>query len=110
VLLVTGIANINPLKKLLDKNTSGYDQLTYGDHHIYDIDDLHEIESRFKKMKGKNNIILTTEKDAVRLVKFKEYMSNLPIYVLPVQHKILFNEDSVLINRVRHFVDGFGKK
>jgi tetraacyldisaccharide 4'-kinase len=109
VLLVTGIANIRPLKKKLQEQSHGYDQLSYSDHHIYTIDDMHEIESRYKKMKGANNMILTTEKDAVRLIKFKEYLIDLPMYVLPVQHKILFNEEINFLQRIHQFMDGFNK-
>jgi tetraacyldisaccharide 4'-kinase len=110
VLLVTGIANFRPLKKMLQEQTHGYDQLSYGDHHIYTIDDMHEIEIRYKKLKGKNNMILTTEKDAVRLIKFKEHLTSLPVYVLPVKHKILFNEEINFLQRIHQFMDGFEKK
>ncbi|MFN9710961.1 MAG: tetraacyldisaccharide 4'-kinase [Bacteroidota bacterium] len=110
VLLVTGIANIHPLKKILQEQAHGYDQLSYGDHHIYTLDDMNEIESRYKKLKGDSRMILTTEKDAVRLVKFKQYLNDLPMYVLPIQHKILFNEANIFVDRVRSFVDSFEKK
>ena len=110
VLLVTGIANIRPLKKKLQEQTHGYDQLSYGDHHIYTIDDMYEIETRFKKMKGNSNMILTTEKDAVRLIKFREYLTDLPLYVLPVRHKILFNQEGLFLQRVNQFIDSFGKQ
>ena len=40
VLLVTGIANPGSLKKHLEENFNGYDELAYNDHHIFTIDDL----------------------------------------------------------------------
>ena len=94
----------------MQEQTHGYDQLSYGDHHIYTLDDMHEIESRFQKLKGDSRMILTTEKDAVRLIKFKDYLKDLPMYVLPIQHKILFNEEKDFIDRITAFVDSFDKK
>lgn len=107
VLLVTGIANIRPLKKYLHEQVHSYDQLTYNDHHIYDIDDMDDIASRLQKIKGENTIIVTTEKDAVRLIKFKEYLADQPLYVLPVKHRILFNQETLLLNRLHDFISSY---
>lgn len=110
VLLVSGIANIAPIKKLLNQQSHGYDQLNYTDHHIFTIDDIRDIEQRFKKLNDHNAIILTTEKDAVRLIKFKENIEHLPVYVLPIEHTILFNEEDVLMDSIRHFIQQFQSK
>jgi len=107
VLLITGIANIQPLKNLLNDRTSAYDQIIFSDHHIYTLDDLHEIEKRYKKMKGSDNMILTTEKDAVRLIKFRENLTALPFYVLPVQHSVLFNEESAFMESITSYINTF---
>jgi tetraacyldisaccharide 4'-kinase len=110
VLLVTGIANIRPIKKILNEHSNSYEQMTFSDHHIYTLDDLKEIEKRFNKMKGSDSMILTTEKDAVRLIKFKDQLAKLPVYVLPVQHQILFNEESVFLEKITGFIDTFKEK
>jgi tetraacyldisaccharide 4'-kinase len=107
VLLVTGIANPRPLKKYLQDKSKTYYQLSYNDHHIFTIDDLKEIIKRFNSITEKNKIILTTEKDAVRLIKFAGEIEDLPFYVMPVEPDFLFNEgqgftDSV-INYITHF-------
>jgi tetraacyldisaccharide 4'-kinase len=107
VLLVSGIANIAPIKKLLSQQTHGYDQLNYADHHIFTIEDIKEMEYRHKKLNNNNSIILTTEKDAVRLIKFKENIEHLPIYVLPIEHTILFDEEAALMERIHHFIEKF---
>jgi len=110
VLLVTGIANIRPIKKILNEQTNSYEQLTFSDHHIYTLDDLKDIEKRFNKLKGPDTMILTTEKDAVRLIKFKDQLDKLPVYVLPVQHQILFNEESILLEKITGFIESFQKQ
>lgn len=107
VLLVSGIANINPIKDLLAAQSHGYDQLNYSDHHIFTIDDINDIQHRFRKLNKSNAIILTTEKDAVRLIKFTENISELPVYVLPIEHQILFKEEDILMEKVNYFIQSF---
>ena len=107
VLLVCGIANPKPLKEYLEKNTASYIEKSYNDHHIFSIDDWKEVEQRFKKLEGKKNIILTTEKDAVRLVKFGELLNDAPVFVLPVTHQFLFNEGHAFNKRIVDYINGF---
>ena len=71
-----------------------YYMLHYPDHHIFTIDDWKDIKKRFDKIEAKKKIILTTEKDAVRLSKFGEQLNNVPLYVIPLQHHFLFNEEA----------------
>lgn len=107
VLLITGIANPNPLKVYLEKNSGSYHLQAYSDHHIFTIDDLRDIHKRFDAIGGKQKIILTTEKDAVRLTKFRNEMMDRPIYVLPVRHELLFGQaermNKLLLDYVRNF-------
>lgn len=107
VLLVTGIANPEPLKQLLNDITRSYETIAYSDHYIFSIDDLKEIKKRFEKMDSPNKIILTTEKDAIRLVKFKDELKDIPLFVIPIQHKILFEEapafNTMIVNFIRNF-------
>lgn len=107
VLLVTGIANPKPLKTLLEEQVRTYSLQQYPDHHIFTIDDLKEIRSRFRQMESPSSIILTTEKDAVRLVKFDRELADLPLYVLPVQHQFLFGEEEKFNELVTGFIRDF---
>lgn len=111
VLLVCGIANPTPLKQYIEKNTASYLEKTYADHHIFTIDDLNEIKEKFdefEKIENKQNIIITTEKDAVRLLKFDQELNKLPLYVLPIEHEILFNEADKLKVIIINFIAQFG--
>lgn len=107
VLLVCGIANPKPLKQYLQENTATYYQMDYGDHYIFRIDDLNDIRKKFNAISAANKMIITTEKDAVRLLKFNEELSDLPLYVLPVQHRFLFGEaeqfNTAIINYILNF-------
>jgi tetraacyldisaccharide 4'-kinase len=107
VLLVTGIANPQPLKDLLIEHTEAYYMLHYPDHHIFTIDDWKDIKKRFDRIETKEKIILTTEKDAVRLAKFGDQLKDLPLYVIPLEHHFLFNESDKFLSLVRRFIKDF---
>ncbi len=113
ILLVTGIANPRPLKKMLEEHSNSYQMLQYSDHHIFTIDDLNDIKKRFENIEITNSklhvgkIILTTEKDAVRLVKFNTDIADLPLYVIPVRHRFLFEEGGVFDKQVTDFIQHF---
>jgi len=107
VLLLTGIANPAALKKLLEKYSKTYYMAEYSDHHIFTIDDLKDIRARFEAIEAIEKIILTTEKDAVRLDKFGTEMAELPVYVIPVRHQFLFGEGEKFNNRIESFIKNF---
>jgi len=109
VLLVCGIANPNPLKKYLNSQVQSYDMISYPDHHIFSIGDLEDIVRQFKRMPGSNKILLTTEKDGVRLQKFEKELKDLPIYVIPIQHAFMFNDTERFFHLVTNFVTSFSK-
>ncbi len=110
VLLLCGIANPRPLMDFLTLHVHSYDMNRYPDHHIFTIDDMKEIKKHFEKMVSKNKIILTTEKDAVRLEKYINELSDYPIYVLPVKHSFLFDEASVFDKVIVDFIRSFQTK
>jgi len=109
VLLLTGIANPRSIKKFVFENYSTYYQSSYNDHHIYTIDDLREILKRFSNISAKDKIILTTEKDAVRLAKFHNEIADLPFYVIPVEPEFLFNEREVFTGLIANFIREFSR-
>ncbi|HTI08062.1 MAG TPA: tetraacyldisaccharide 4'-kinase [Puia sp.] len=107
VLLVTGIANPAPLKKWLNERSGAYYELAYSDHHIFSIDDLHNITRRFNGIAAPGKIILTTEKDAVRLVKFRQELEDLPFYVLPIEPRFLFGDQPRFTDIIVKFITEF---
>ncbi|HEY1871910.1 MAG TPA: hypothetical protein VGG71_12680, partial [Chitinophagaceae bacterium] len=71
------------------------------------IDDLRDIKKRFEKIDAEKKFILTTEKDAIRLTKFKTELESMPVYVIPIRHYFLFNEEEKFINNVVKFIETF---
>jgi tetraacyldisaccharide 4'-kinase len=107
VLLVTGIANPGQLKKHLEEKFNGYDELAFSDHHIFTIDDLKHILKRFDQIESPEKILLTTEKDAVRLQKFSQQLRELPVFVMPIQPVFLFNEENQFTRLITTFIQEF---
>ena len=104
ILLICGIANPKPIKEILTSYSSTYDMMDFRDHHIFDIDDLKDIKKQFEKIESENKIILTTEKDGVRLAKFETELKDMPVFVFPVKHKIMFGEEKLFEERIKKFI------
>jgi tetraacyldisaccharide 4'-kinase len=109
ILLVCGIANPRPLKDYLAKQVHTYEMLRFGDHHIFSISDLEDIKKHFASMPASRKMILTTEKDAVRLLKFQQELAALPIGVIPIEHAFLFDGAAGFAQQITGFVDKFAK-
>jgi tetraacyldisaccharide 4'-kinase len=110
VLLVYGIANPQTLKDYISDNTAAYDEISYSDHHSFSIEDLKEINKKFERIQSSNKLIITTEKDAVRFVKFKDQLPGMPLYVLPLKPAFLFNEADKFNQVIIDFIGGFKKE
>lgn len=110
VLLVSGIANPAQLKKYIAHKAETYEQMNYSDHHIFRIDDLKDIHKKFKAMDAADKIMLTTEKDAVRLIKFRDELQQMPFYVLPIQHSFLFGDANKFNETIIDFITNFKMK
>jgi len=107
ILLICGVANPKPLKEIVATYVATYETLLFKDHHIFSIDDLGEIKNKFSKIAAPNKMILTTEKDGVRLAKFERELKHIPVYVLPMRHKFLYGENRAFEQRVIDFVESY---
>ena len=90
ILLFAGIANVYPLKEKLLNMSNHLDTLVFGDHHSYSKSDYQKIKTKFENIFTQNKIIITTEKDAMRIAipKIPDELVGLPIYYLPIKVKI----------------------
>lgn len=67
VLLITGIAEPDPLLQYLSGYKLNITHLRYPDHHLYNSGDHKNIRSAYLSMPEDRRCIITTEKDAIRL-------------------------------------------
>lgn len=67
VILLTGVANPRPFVNHFRSYPFKKKVLHFPDHHDFKKSDLHEIQAKFDALEGKRKIIITTEKDAMRI-------------------------------------------
>lgn len=99
VILVTGIANPVPIARLLKEYSKHFFHLQYPDHYAFSKEDIEIILAVLKEWQEKHPpvILVTTEKDAIRLKPFFTSHVNLPIFVAPID--IHFFNDTLLFNQ-----------
>lgn len=107
VLLVCGIANPEPFKNYVSAESKSCSLLSFPDHHAFTNNDIKEIKKKFYAIDSKQKLIITTEKDAVRLLEYEKEWEAIPAFVIPVQHKFLFGEGMQFDNIVNTFIEMF---
>lgn len=87
ILAVAGIGNPRPFVKRIKSYGAKVKVDIFPDHHNYSRHDTEHILERFKSLKGKQRIIITTEKDAVRLAAnpYFPYELKAHTFFLPVE-------------------------
>ena len=92
IVLFTGIANTQPLEYYLKDQIKTIIPAKFPDHHSFTINDLLTVKKIFDNIASANKIILTTEKDAMRLKEpeFSSILNNLPLFYMPIE--IEFND------------------
>lgn len=85
VILVTGIAKTEGLVKFAEENFANVLHLEYPDHHNFSQSEIEYIYTRYESTEGRSRfdkIILTTEKDYMRLME--ESMIKDDLYYIPI--------------------------
>lgn len=87
ILAVAGIGNPRPFLKYLKQTGAQVFAKLFSDHHDFTRDDILSIEEKFNTLQGSNRIIMTTEKDAVRLRNNPDVPESLrrSMFYLPIE-------------------------
>jgi len=109
VLLLTGIANAEPLFQYISAKTKNIRHIRFSDHHEYSMVELLNLKQQFDQLNGSDKIIITTEKDAMRIDKsgLLEVVQDLPLFYLPIEASFLFDESESFNKFIRDYVKGF---
>jgi len=107
VLSVTGIAE----PKLFEKYISEYISkniysVNFADHRIFSSGDIEKIKKRFDSIDNDKKVILTTEKDAVRLRENRhlDYELKAKLYYIPIKVKFLNNRTDDFNKQIIEYV------
>lgn len=94
LLLVTGVADPSQFLEHIGSLGASFRHLNFPDHHFFSLKDAQKIESALHDMPdGKKNIILTTEKDLVRLQGILP--THLPLYSMPIEVHMSEEDEAV---------------
>jgi tetraacyldisaccharide 4'-kinase len=87
VVLFSAIAGTDYLMNYLKTKAGTIHSFEYPDHHFFTSQEMGTLKQTFDDLKADQKIILTTEKDAVRLALHRKYIvdSQLPIFILPAE-------------------------
>ncbi|MET3732463.1 tetraacyldisaccharide 4'-kinase [Moheibacter stercoris] len=101
VLLVTGIANSEPFVEFVKNRFNKVQHMNFPDHHNFSMADIQEIDQEYDKIQNLHKIILTTEKDYMRLKDESALIENL--FYLPIEVELNDLDDfkQNLLNYVR---------
>jgi len=106
VLLVTGIANTKTIEDYVGtKLSKNITHIKYKDHHNFSKKDVAKISSSFGALAGGDKIIVTTEKDAMRLneIDFSPEIRR-RMYYLPIEVNFVFDDEHKLKNEILKYV------
>lgn len=101
VTAVAGIANPKSFFDTIRKYSNNVNTIEFPDHHDFKNPDIEKIIKSVDKQ-GEEGIIITTEKDSVRLKEcdIPEELKPKTFYV-PVEIRILFNEEKALLESIK---------
>ena len=94
IYLFCGIANPYPLEDHLKRKYNTLITNYFNDHHSFNDNDIEMILDGYNSVIGKNKIIVTTEKDLMRLTD-SSYLSrfeNVPLFTIPIE--VRFNDEN----------------
>lgn len=105
VILLTGIADPEPLLKHIKENYTLIKHISYPDHFTFSKRDIKSWKDQLTKL-DPSAMIITTEKDAMRLLRkeFTEALHELKLFALPVEITFEISERNQLEKKILNYV------
>ena len=94
VVLLTAIAHPEPMVKYLSEKFKIIHHYHFADHHYFSAEEIAEIQKTFFSDKNQKRILVTTEKDSMRLIhnSFINQFDTIPLFSQPIEPYFLFQE------------------
>ncbi len=106
ILLLTGIANPEPLRDKLLQTTKSVVSAAYPDHYPFTLKDMEKVAGQLEAMAAEKKIIVTTEKDTFRILE----VENLPetiaenLYYIPIEIRFINQTDNDFDKKILKYV------
>lgn len=112
VMLVSGVANPRGFVKHFKNYPFEVRVNHFSDHHDFSREELEKLEEKFRALPGERKVIVTTEKDAMRLAYnpyFPTYLKPFTFYI-PIRVKMLAGlEEGDMIEDLRKMIDNHSR-
>jgi tetraacyldisaccharide 4'-kinase len=94
IVLFSGIANPYPLEQYLKRLCSELIPIHFSDHHQFTEKEILSIKTKYEEQFTRKKVLLTTEKDAMRLIDplLAKVLTDLPVYYIPIEVAFHFGE------------------
>jgi len=109
VIVITGIAHASYLHEYLLPRCGSLTTIEYEDHHYFEAQEIVQLKHRYDALQTSRKIIVTTEKDAMRLDMHRAFFleHQLPLFVVPVQVRFLFDGEALFMQAIKDFLLNF---
>ncbi len=106
VLLICAIAGSDYLIDYLHTKVEEVASLEYEDHHYFNKSDLGTLKTKFDNIQNPKKVIITTEKDAMRLMEHHKFLieNKIPIFVLPIEVAFHGNDGPLFDEYIKQFL------
>jgi tetraacyldisaccharide 4'-kinase len=103
IIALAGLADNAPFFTYCKQQYAVVETFSFPDHYAYKPEDAAQILEVLRREKGKNAVLLTTEKDAVKLKSLAttEMWSKISIFALPIQVALDPIQEAKLLQRLR---------
>ena len=105
ITLVSGIANPTPLINYLEKGKVMVNLIKFADHHNYTLKDIENILLVHNRNRSAKKLILTTEKDAVKLRQFLTNFNGVRVYYIPID--VVINDKKIFEKQLLDYVTNY---
>lgn len=105
VLLVCGIADPRPLLEHLRPKAAHLELLRYPDHHTFTEKDMDTLRRQVEGLPGREKVVLSTEKDAVRLERFSTLLSSWNILVGVIPITVRFEDEGAFNQGILNYIE-----
>jgi tetraacyldisaccharide 4'-kinase len=107
VTLISAIAQSSYLLNYLSTHVASVVDYNFEDHHYFKESEIKALLSKHDQISHPNKMILTTEKDATRLMLFRDFFEQRDIEVYAIPIEVTFYEEEILNQFIKTYLLDF---
>lgn len=103
VILLSGLADDRLFVAYCQSKFRVLDRVAFPDHYDYTAAELAQLSGSWEKLRDQKPVLLTTEKDAVKLKSLANqgFLGEIPIFVLPIEAQFDSEDKQMLLSYIR---------